>query len=481
MAPQPLIEELFDVFDQDKDQYWTDDEFKHFSVSNSPGMRIEDIPLEALQYMKSEADTDGDGKISKLEFVAVMDGCPEREARRMLTEAKEYAKNQGWMPRSSKIFYSGNVMMMTMKQKANEKALFGPFDSESSIGNQTGIFSVAGSEAVFQQGKIDAPVFTQALYTVMMAGVREMDNFQDILDDGLTTISQNPLGLNVELKQEVAFEFLCEAIDSLVPGVAADLFRIIDVNGDGYMTEEEFMGGLQLFGSFFEGEATPQMAMDLIFTFIDKDKNGSLDASEFSGIVNKYMDIFTRIMIAAVDIFGKFFANASEQDAVMDFFQNFDRDGDDRIEPDELFVGFPDDMLEGVASIPSMIKNQEILGESPIAKLWFGVLYAFSSFVGQDKAAWMQMVKSEVCSRMSATLDLAEQRPEFKALQEQGVSNLSQVRNLIQRIQAGAMDTKMQRVTDALFDIIDADNDGRINQNDIGVFTDFLFAQANTQ
>ena len=156
--------------------------------------------------------------------------------------------------------------------------------------------------------------------------------------------------------QELAdqnFELIAELVDKIVPELAPDLFRLIDVNNDGTIKEDEWK---KLFATFEPGSrpADIQRALfDAVFTVLDKDGNKIVEPKEVSDFARKVVHLVAMVVKTVLKANKKSIKACMNSKMVDDMFRALDQDGDGRLTIEEVTLNF-NPMLLSIVKWASM-------------------------------------------------------------------------------------------------------------------------------
>jgi Ca2+-binding EF-hand superfamily protein len=419
-----------------------------------------------------------------------------------------------------RVITEGDVMVLTRSQKEAEDALFGPF-SRMKLAEMPAaqalwdmIHAQVGSFKV--QGKIGVEVFTQFIHWLAMQLVSKAFAKKTMTDGLLADFNRLVAGGDRDppvVSPMAAFEFCADMVDSVVGGLAPDVFRVMDHNSDDDLSREEWVKFLNtitsLVGASNASPSTPntpvggggcereasEQVIDLVFTIIDKDNSKTLELEELAVFSSKILRIMVDVLRSGLTTLGRSASNAANNDVVHDILAALDKDGDGSLTPDEVFAGFHPALLAVVMQLPGMIKAAtatQVKDESTAV--------ALARTGAQKLRSFFDQVQSHVLSRMGATKDvlfdkikaMAVSTGEYllEALQRQipaGAPALDEseglkpvrlgidvLRGIVEHVNKGFFDRDLRFFSDALFDLIDADKNGSISAAEIKVFTDLL-------
>jgi Ca2+-binding EF-hand superfamily protein len=265
------------------------------------------------------------------------------------------------------VITEGGVMAMTKAQKQMEDVLFGPFARMklAEVPEPAELWDMLSKyvSSVGGTGKIGVQVFTQFVHWLSMqllskAAETAGDQFGSFLIAPNGTPLASPAG---------CFTFLADTLDIIVPSICPDLFRFLDHNQDGDLSKEEWLKLVSLMQRAGEGDMGPgfeREVLDFIFTVMDKDNSKTLELSEVTDFMLKIISIAFDVTRAAIKTLAVAAEKAAEQDAVEQAFAILDVDHDGCLVPDEVFAGFPSELLRAVKTIPAVVESCGTLSAS---------------------------------------------------------------------------------------------------------------------
>jgi Ca2+-binding EF-hand superfamily protein len=338
--------------------------------------------------------------------------------------------------------------------------------------------------------------------------------------------------------KELAFKVGAEVIDAIVPDLAPDLFRMIDINNDGTISAEEWKKA-----QGFIKNPEPRSMIDLVFKLLDKDCSGTVEREEVFGFVKKLINMAFRTTKNVLPLITKTVSTVMSCEAAEQVFELLDGDGDGKLTPEEITNNFCGQILLGVnaASSAAPLLNQirardheiaylkskiaqlegntddyvplQISGFETNFKEFFDVFNSFrrssrdESLFGEDSAACRAgMMKLEAVGMklLVITLMTLAEIPCLKEHDKDSFFNENEtaalkfhqevvdiLRLVIKVAPKGdvilrMMDTVLEKAavgefrkerkifTDALFDFIDMNKDGKITPAEYAVYTDLF-------
>ena len=81
-----------------------------------------------------------------------------------------------------------------------------------------------------------------------------------------------------------------EIIDAIVPDLAPDLFRMVDINDDGTISAEEWKKARSVITN-----PEPRAVVDLLFKLLDKDCSGTVEIDEVISFEKKLVSLAFRL------------------------------------------------------------------------------------------------------------------------------------------------------------------------------------------
>ena len=90
--------------------------------------------------------------------------------------------------------------------------------------------------------------------------------------------------------KELAFKVGAEIIDAIVPDLAPDLFRMVDINDDGTISAEEWKKARSVITN-----PEPRAVVDLLFKLLDKDCSGTVEIDEVISFEKKLVSLAFRL------------------------------------------------------------------------------------------------------------------------------------------------------------------------------------------
>jgi len=264
---------------------------------------------------------------------------------------------------------------LTESQRANEAELHGPFAgkygfiqeledliSDDKFDQDTVVdhlWKYMGKEVEGKQ--VTVKVFTQFMHFLAMRAVSKAYKDGRLSSEGpFSDLLEKVFGGDLskfKLDNHVLairnFELLATLVDKVVPELAPDLFRLIDTNNDGTITEEELKRLISTFKiltqpdtSSIEREKPAESVLFLIFTVLDKDKNEIVEPEEISDFAKKMVHLAANVLKTVFKAFSTTFYLVVRSYVVDQIFQDLDEDGDGRLTIEEITGNFDHKLLD---------------------------------------------------------------------------------------------------------------------------------------
>ncbi len=251
-------------------------------------------------------------------------------------------------------------------EKYTKDGAFGPFSSMTLETMPTPGEMWEMMQRASKGSKIGAEFFTKFLhwlYVKMLSKkIEQMKSLDDIgmlfgicfgnglilRDDefGNLVMPAGPDGQDFKIPKKDIFELCVDMIDSIVVSLAPDLFRCIDTNNDGDMSKEEWEALVEVLNA-----PNPDKALDFIFTTMDKDSSKTIEVDEVASFFRKILKIILDVARSAVNIVGRLIIQSTQQMLADQIFDQMDKDKDGLLTPDEIFMGFPPDLLQAESRV----------------------------------------------------------------------------------------------------------------------------------
>jgi Ca2+-binding EF-hand superfamily protein len=359
-------------------------------------------------------------------------------------------------------------------------------------------------------------------------------------------------GIQDEVK-ELAFKVGAEIIDAIVPGLAPDLFRMIDINDDGTISAEEWKKAKSVITN-----PEPCAVVDLLFKLLDKDCSGTVEIDEVISFEKKLVSLAFRMVKTLIPLITTTISTAMASEVADRVFQLLDGDGDGRLTPEEItnnfcggvllsvnFLGSAAPLLNEIRAKDDQIAfleaeitklggkrdlyvPMEIVPEFELSKQEHKALFCLASEppwrmqkdwnkictfstawsskeASLTRASWIKLyaswIKLAVQMFMTvANLPMIEQHTKDTFSKELNARQLKLVKEVIEivrpilnanavfrdeiltmldtmydKMAKGEFDKERKGFTDALFDLIDVDKDGKISPAEYAVYTDLFF------
>ena len=188
-----------------------------------------------------------------------------------------------------------------------------------------------------------------------------------LLKTRINTILIHFVDSNMDM-QELAdqnFELIAELVDKIVPELAPDLFRLIDVNNDGTIKEDEWKKLVAAFSPMNNGSETQRDMFDMIFTVLDKDNNKIVEPKEVSDFARKMVHLVAAVVKTVLKAVYKSVGAAVRSKFVDDIFQALDQDGDGRLTIEEVTLNFNPMLLSGEPCRPDFVRAPRAAPRDP--------------------------------------------------------------------------------------------------------------------
>mmetsp|Transcript_31444 Transcript_31444/g.65139 ORF Transcript_31444/g.65139 Transcript_31444/m.65139 type:complete len:504 (+) Transcript_31444:71-1582(+) len=380
---------------------------------------------------------------------------------------------------SAALVIEDNAMLMTNSQKEREEEIFGPFKGVALSGmpDPEALWGIIQEHSGARSGgKVDTVIFGQFCHWLAVQSVSKLyaqEFYTSMLDGAISGMRGS------ELTFEQVFELQMRVIDIVVPTLAPDLFRVIDHNSDGEISKDEWMQGMGIVTNWMAGTFDPEQAFTLVFTIIDKNGNGKLETSELVEFANKMIHLAANLIKAVMDVGSRTALECKEHETVDQVFAALDQDKDSMLSFQEVTANAKPEMVAMMQQqMKTVVEAPTPSLETEAAKVWFQILQEISVFEDVKKEAFKELVKNLMADKCSAFLAFLKTDPKVKKMEEEGTAKLEDVEKLLNKFKEGGFDTDLRALSEALFDVLDADDDGKLSSLDITCYTDFLFKDA---
>jgi len=405
------------------------------------------------------------------------------------------------------VITEGGVMVLTKAQKQVEDVLFGPFArmkvAEMPEPDELWEMLHKYVTSVGGTGKIGVQVFTQFVHWLSMQMLsKEAEREGASFGEPLTTPG---FVVSAALTSpEGCFEFCADIIDIVVPSMCPELFRFLDHNEDGDLSKDEWLKLVSLMKEAVDDaddddDGFLRGALDFVFMVMDKDNSKTLELDEVTGFMSKMLSIAFRVAHATLATLGRAAEQAAHQDAVEQAFALLDADHDGCLVPEEVFAGFPSELIDAVKQMPSAVEGYAAIATSKNSKLGT-VVRGLRDFVGltkhgvtsdfffsKVKEAIMRGLKAELlkspsieclCSKYSRALTIQS----FWQLDIAVPTLFVDARAEVEAgVASGKFDEHIRALSDAFFDLIDYDCDGRVSEAEVKVYTDLFLEECRSE
>jgi len=339
--------------------------------------------------------------------------------------------------------------------------------------------------------------------------------------------------------KELAFKVGAEIIDAIVPDLAPDLFRMVDINDDGTISAEEWKKARSVITN-----PEPRAVVDLLFKLLDKDCSGTVEIDEVISFEKKLVSLAFRLAKTLIPLITTTMSTAMASEGADSVFQLLDGDGDGKLTPEEITNNFCGQILLAVNALGSAApllneiraKDYEIAFlEAQIAKLGGNSAYVpmeivpefelsreevkalvslssippwrvqdeFMGTEGVTRSAAMKVYASGIKLAVKmfmtvANLPMIDQHTKdtfFKEMNDRQLKLVKEVIDILRpilkamprdeilttldtiydKMAKGEFDKERKGFTDALFNVIDVDKDGKISPAEYAVYTDLFF------
>jgi len=250
-------------------------------------------------------DTDGDGHISKMELRQVMSKFSEAEVDAVFA--------LGDMDQSGGIDYQEFIFMMLPNAASTLLKLSAQFRN------------VCDAKSAFKRFDInqDGQISRDELKSGMKLSGDDLDvvfAVGDLDGDGEINVGEFvrimcPNAANALARFRNAFSCIEDVISA---------FRSMDLNGDGALTKQELLEGMNSFGKAFTDDE-----VNAVFSLADVNSDGEINYAEFVSMM----------FPAASSALAKFRRDHKSLKNAKDAFDSYDIDGDEEISHDELVSG----------------------------------------------------------------------------------------------------------------------------------------------
>jgi Ca2+-binding EF-hand superfamily protein len=267
--------------------------------------------------------------------------------------------------------------------------------------------------------------------------------------------------------KDAADTILQKVGEEVVPFVAESIFDFLDSNRDSGVSKDEIDCAVQ---GMMQG---PEAVFHMLFTIIDKNRNGSLSVDEIAEFFKELVTLYGNCLLVFINVFAANFKEDMIDGVVEQAFAALDANGDGALDKEELAP-----MTEGLMAMSQGIEQMtEAAEDDPVAKMVKELLddtIARCSTVGDcSPDGFYQLCCDLVDACCQSCYDFlhSDELPIPPEMLEKFGSFITDLKDALVQ---SCKDT-MRPVTDAYFELLDADGDGTLQTAElmalVNVFT----------
>jgi len=264
-----------------------------------------------------------------------------------------------------------------------------------------------------------------------------------------------------EKAKDAANEIIGKLTSEVIPFVASEIFDVLDGDKNKGISKEEIDVAIT---AAMQG---PSAAFGMLFKAVDKDGSGSLSAQELSNFSANIVKMAGKCALVFINVFAATFKDDMVDGAVHEIFDHLDRNEDGFLDKEELA-----DMLGGLTMMKEQlgqIKEQMSMMGGPAAM----VFEMLTSTVNQWKAAgdlnhdgFYHLFETLLNTQVDQLRTLAHDGEAIPVPPEIVAKFMPFVETGITALQE-AFKINMKAVTDAYFNLMDANSDGIVQHHEL--------------
>lgn len=269
--------------------------------------------------------------------------------------------------------------------------------------------------------------------------------------------------------QEASEEIVQKVSQEVIPYVTDNLFKIIDRDGDGGLvkTEIEFiMKSL---------EQDPAACFGMLFEVIDQNGDGKLEASEVGTFFKEILKLGGDTAKVFITVFAATFKDTAIGQVLDEIFSNLDENGDDRLDQDEL-QGIRAGFQEGKNALKEFSEQPgpwEIVFE-----LLKTELEALNAAGDMNHEQFYALFNTLLQKQMSQCNKILHDEDKGVAPPELIKAHKDLIATMFESIEE-AFGEAMREPIDAYFNLLDANSDGIISQEELSALTGLIDMEAS--
>jgi Ca2+-binding EF-hand superfamily protein len=277
-------------------------------------------------------------------------------------------------------------------------------------------------------------------------------------------------GIESEKLTEVSNDAIAKVQDIIIPFVAVEIFKWLDRDSSKGVSKDEIM----FFASMaMEGqEKSMEVCKSLLWSVLDKNGDGKISSAELSAFVAEILQLAAKVAHCVVDTFSTAFKGDLMQMIVGQAFANLDADNDGFIDEAELqMVKQGLEQLQGELQELSTAEADDV--PLPV-KLMLEDVKACKAFAteqasgGADLAKVVAFNRTLLDGRMALCKKILDDDETFEEMPIPPAI-LAKIREFGEPVMAAinkTMDDKLETITKCIFDICDANKDGKLDEDE---------------
>jgi len=270
--------------------------------------------------------------------------------------------------------------------------------------------------------------------------------------------------------QEVSDDAIGKIEDIIVPFVATEVFKWLDRDSNKGVSKDEIMFFIS--AAMKGEEEMMSICQGFLWQTLDKDGNGSLSTAEVSGFVAEILQLAAKVSHCVIDTFATAFKGDAIQVIVGQAFQNLDADNDGFIDEGELQM-----VKEGLEGLQRELQQISTADDEDVpvpVKLMLEDVKACKAFAteqasgGADLAKVVAFNRTLLDGRMAFCKKMLDDDETFEELPIPPAI-LAKIREFGEPVMAAinkTMDDKLETITKCIFDICDANKDGKLDEDE---------------
>jgi len=277
-------------------------------------------------------------------------------------------------------------------------------------------------------------------------------------------------GIESEKVTEVSNDAIAKVQDIIIPFVAAEIFKWLDRDSSKGVSKDEIM----FFASMaMEGEEKAmEVCKSLLWSVLDKNGDGKISSAELSAFVAEILQLLAKVAHCVVDTLSTAFKGDVMQVIVGQAFANLDADNDGFI--DEAELEMVKQMLEQMQGELQGLSTADPEDVPVPVKLMLEDVKACKAFAteqasgGADLAKVVAFNRTLLDGRIAFAKKMLDDDETFEELPIPPTI-LAKIREFGEPVMAAIskiMDDKLETITKCIFDICDANSDGKLDEDE---------------